>query len=99
MLIVGLAPTVSLLMAGTAIFGVATGVAMTAVYAAGGAVIPPGARGVGFGVLTTASLSGIALSPVFSGLLGAASLRGVFLLNAVVMGALTWGVARKMAPR
>lgn len=99
MLIVGLAPTVSLLMAGTAIFGMATGVAMTAVYAAGGAVIPPGAHGVGFGVLTTASLSGIALSPVFSGLLGAASLRGVFLLNAVVMGALTWGVARKMAPR
>lgn len=97
MLVVGLSPAVSLLMVGTAVFGVAMGVAMTAVYAVGGSVMPPGARGVGFGVLTTASLSGIALSPVFSGMLGAASLRGVFLLNAVVMGGLAWIVARWMA--
>ncbi len=96
MLIVGLSPAVSLLMVGTAVFGFATGVAMTAVYAVGGSVMPPGARGVGFGVLTTASLSGIALSPVFSGMLGAASLRVVFLLNAVVMGTLAWVLARAM---
>ena len=43
---------------------------MTAAYTAAGAVIPPSARGAGFGVLTTASLVGLAISPIVSGMLG-----------------------------
>lgn len=93
-LAVGLAPGVGTLMLAGGCFGVGLGVAMTAAYGVAGRVIPPGARGAGFGVLTTASLSGIALSPIFSGLLGAASIRAVFIFDAVALAALTWVVAR-----
>ena len=51
-------------------------------------MIPPGAHGAGFGVLTSASLVGMASSPFVAGLVGGASLRVVFLLDAVVMGLL-----------
>ena len=38
-------------------------------------MIPPGAHGAGFGVLTSASLVGMASSPFVAGLLGGASIR------------------------
>ena len=95
-LAVGLTPNVAGLVAMSGVFGFGLGVAFTGVYAVAGTVIPPGARGVGFGVLTTASLSGLALSPILSGVLGAASLRAVFLLDAVGLATLTWFVARWM---
>ena len=41
-------------------------------------MIPASARGAGFGLLTTASLVGLAVSPIVSGLLGATSIRAVF---------------------
>ena len=43
---------------------------MTAAYTAAGAVIPAGAHGAGFGVLTSASLVGMASSPFIGGFLG-----------------------------
>ncbi len=70
------------------VLGLGIGAAMTASYSAAGAVIPPGAHGTGFGVLTSASLVGMASSPLVAGLVGGASLRVVFLLDAVVMGLL-----------
>jgi len=97
MLAIGAATGLEMVLIGTAIFGAATGVAMTAVYTAAGSVIPPRVRGVGFGVLTTASLGGIALSPVLTGIIGAASLRVAFLLNAGAMAVLAWLVARRMS--
>src|SRR5688572_10078345 len=66
---------------GTPIFGFAIGVATTAAYTAAAAVIPPNVRGTGFGFLTTASLIGLAVSPVVSGLLGATSIRAVWALD------------------
>jgi MFS family permease len=58
--------------------------------------MPSGARGTGFGLLTTASLVGLAVSPIVSGLLGAASIRAVFIVDAVILGALAIVVKRLM---
>jgi MFS family permease len=76
--------------------GIGSGVAATAAYASGGTVIPHAARGVGFGMLTGAALVGLAASPVVAGLLGAATLRGVFLVDVLLMMALAVGVRRWM---
>jgi DHA1 family multidrug resistance protein-like MFS transporter len=97
MLAIGAAVGLKMVYAGTAIFGVATGIAMTAVYTVAGRVIPARHRGVGFGVLTTASLGGIALGPVLTGIVGGASLRLAFLLNAGAMVVLGWIVAVRMS--
>jgi MFS family permease len=69
----------------SAVFGIGIGVAMTAAYSAAGAVIPSGAHGTGFGVLTSASLIGMASSPFIAGLLGGTSIRVVFLLDLAMM--------------
>jgi DHA1 family multidrug resistance protein-like MFS transporter len=80
----------------TALFGVGIGAAMTAAYTAAGTVIPPGSHGTGFGMLSSASLTGLAVSPVVSGFLGATSIRGVFVLDVIVMGVLAAVVRRVM---
>jgi hypothetical protein len=69
---------------------------MTASFSAAGAVIPPGAHGAGFGVLTSASLVGMASSPFIAGFVGGASLRIVFLVDAIMMGVLALTVFRSM---
>jgi MFS transporter, DHA1 family, multidrug resistance protein len=81
---------------GTPLFGLAIGVATTAAYTAAGSVIPPGTRGAGFGLLSTASLAGLALSPVFNGLLATTSIRAVFLVDVVGMSVLAAMVSRLM---
>ena len=85
-----------LLFIATPIFGAAVGVATTAAYTAAGSVIPPGARGAGFGLLSTASLAGLALSPVFNGFLAATSIRAVFVVDAIAMVLLAAIVSRLM---
>ena len=80
----------------TALYGLAAGVATTAAYTAASAVIPAGAVGTGFGLLTTASLTGLALSPVFNGLLGSASFRAVFAVDAAILALLAILVKRLM---
>ena len=80
----------------TTVFGVAIGTATTAAYTAAGSVIPSGARGAGFGLLTTASLAGLAISPIISGLMGATSIEAVFLMDAVLLGGLAILVFRLM---
>jgi MFS family permease len=79
-----------------AVFGVGVGVALTAAYTAAGTVIPEGVRGIGFGILSSASLAGLAASPVVAGFLGATTLRGVFVLDVVVLGLLAAIVRRIM---
>ena len=79
-----------------AVFGLAIGTATTASYTAASSIIPSGARGTGFGLLTTASLAGLAVSPIVCGVLGATSIRAVFLLDAVMLGALAIMVSRLM---
>lgn len=90
------APRPGWLIAATPLFGIAMGAAMTSTYTAASAVMPPTARGVGFGLLTTASLTGVALSPIMAGILGATSLRGVFLLDLCALAALAIVVSRLM---
>jgi DHA1 family multidrug resistance protein-like MFS transporter len=85
------APRAMWLLLATPVFGIAMGAATTAAYTAAGSLIPAPARGVGFGLLTTASLTGLALSPIVCGILGATSIRAVFLLDTaalLVLGAL-----------
>jgi DHA1 family multidrug resistance protein-like MFS transporter len=84
------------LLLGTPLFGVAIGLATTAAYTAAGSVIPPAARGAGFGLLTTASLTGLALSPILNGMLASVSIRAVFLLDATALLALATLVRRLM---
>ena len=91
-----LADSTTLLFIGTPIFGAAVGVATTAAYTAAASVIPPGVRGAGFGVLSTASLAGLALSPVFNGFLAATSIRAVFMVDTLAMLALAALVSRLM---
>lgn len=90
------APHTGWLFAATPLFGVAMGLATTTAYTAASTVMPPAARGAGFGLLTTASLTGLALSPIVAGILGAVSLRGVFLLDVIALLALAAVVSRLM---
>jgi MFS family permease len=85
-----------LLVLGTPVFGLAIGIATTAAYTAASSVIPGSARGAGFGLLTTASLAGLALSPILNGMLAATSIRAVFLLDAVGLVVLAVIVSRLM---
>jgi DHA1 family multidrug resistance protein-like MFS transporter len=79
------------------LLGVGIGAAMTASYSAAGAVIPPGAHGAGFGVLTSASLVGMASSPFIAGFVGGSSIRIVFFVDLAIMAVLAILVQRTMA--
>jgi DHA1 family multidrug resistance protein-like MFS transporter len=91
-----LAGSASWLMLGTPIFGLAIGVATTAAYTAASSVMPHGARGTGFGLLSTGSLAGLALSPMINGMIAAQSIRAVFVLDTVGLLALAALVSRLM---
>ncbi|HEY2435351.1 MAG TPA: MFS transporter [Vicinamibacterales bacterium] len=78
----------------TPFFGLAIGIGTTASYTAAAAVIPANVRGTGFGLLTTASLIGLAVSPVVCGLLAASSRRAVFGLDVVCLAVLAIVVHR-----
>jgi MFS family permease len=94
--VLALSASVWVMSAASAIFGIGIGAAMTASFTAAGRVIPPGAHGTGFGVLTSASLVGMASSPFFAGFLGGASIRVVFLADLAMMALLAGAVGRLM---
>jgi MFS transporter, DHA1 family, multidrug resistance protein len=91
-----LAPETAWLFVATPVFGIAMGAATTTTYTAASSVMPHTARGAGFGLLTTASLTALALSPIVSGVLGATSIRAVFLLDVFALIALAAAVSRLM---
>jgi MFS family permease len=72
------------------------GTATASTYTAASSVMPPTARGAGFGLLTTASLTGLALSPIISGFLAATTIRTVFLVDLVGLVAVAIVVSRLM---
>jgi MFS family permease len=78
------------------VLGAGIGAAMTACYTAAGAVIPRGAHGAGFGVLTSASLTGMAVSPIAAGFVAGTALWIVFTLDVIVMTAIAVASARAM---
>jgi MFS transporter, DHA1 family, multidrug resistance protein len=79
--------------------GLAIGTSITTAFAAGGAVIPADVHATAFGFLTFASLSGVAISPVLSGLVAAHSIRAVFISAVAVLLALALVVRRVMVER
>jgi MFS transporter, DHA1 family, multidrug resistance protein len=82
----------------TPFFGLAIGIATTAAYTAAAAVIPANVRGTGFGLLTTASLIGLAVSPIICGFLAVSSIRAVFALDVIALGGLALAVHRFGGP-
>jgi MFS family permease len=80
----------------SAVFGIGIGAAMTASYSAAGRVIPAGAHGTSFGVLTSASLVGMASSPFVAGLVGGTSIRIVFFVDLAIMAVLAIVVRKTM---
>ena len=82
------ATQVVLLVAVLPLFGLAIGTGTTAAYTIAGHSIPSEAQGVGFSVLSSASMAALALSPVLSGLLGSVSLRSVFLVDVALLAGL-----------
>jgi MFS family permease len=77
----------SLLVLGAAILiaGIAMGAGTTTIYAVAGGLLPADAHATGFGIMTTASLLGLAVSPVVAGFIGAAGLRIVFVADVVLL--------------
>src|SRR5207248_8707451 len=91
------AAIVAIMTVASVLLGLGIGAAMTASYSAAGALIPPGAHGTGFGVLTSASLVGMASSPFIAGFVGGTSIRVVFFVDLALMGILAAFVQRTMA--
>jgi MFS family permease len=79
--------------------GLCIGTAVTTAFAAGGSVIPRDVHGTAFGFLTGASLIGVALSPVLSGLVAAYSIRAVFVVGIATLVLLAVVVRRVMVER
>jgi MFS transporter, DHA1 family, multidrug resistance protein len=88
----------SLLVLGVAIViaGVAMGSSTTAIYSVAGGLLPPDAHATGFGIMTTASLMGLAVSPVAAGLIGSAGLRIVFVADVFLLVVLALMVANRL---
>lgn len=67
------------------LFGIAVGVSTTTIYAVAASSLPADAHATGFGVMTTASLMGLAVSPVIAGFIGGSGLRMVFIADVVLL--------------
>jgi MFS family permease len=88
-----IAPNIVILGAAIVIAGTAMGAGTTTIYAVAGGLLPPDAHATGFGIMTTASLIGLAVSPVVAGFIGGTGLRMVFVADVVlllVVGLLVW---------
>lgn len=90
------APTLWLVGASMVVVGVAIGVATTTIYSVAGSLLPADAHATGFGIMTTASLVGLAVSPVVAGLIGGTGLRIVFVADVALLVVLAVLVARRL---
>jgi DHA1 family multidrug resistance protein-like MFS transporter len=94
-----LAPPLWALVLAMTLFGVCIGTASTSAYTAAGAVIPRDVHATGFSLLTSASLVGLAVSPVISGFVAARSIRAVFVGGVFILAVLAVVVRRLMVER
>ena len=76
--------------------GLAIGVATTTIYSVAGSLLPADAHATGFGIMTTASLVGLAVSPVVAGFIGGSGLRIVFVADVALLIVLAVLVARRL---
>jgi MFS family permease len=98
--VIVMAPSLWMVAAAMPLFGVSIGVSTTTIYAVAGSSLPPDAHATGFGVMTTASLLGLAVSPVIAGFIGGNGLRLVVIADVallLVVGALVWNFLRTHA--
>lgn len=84
------------LAASLSVVGLGIGTSVTTAFAAGNTVIPREVHATAFGFLTGASLIGIAISPVLSGLVADLSIRSVFAAGAAVLVVLAVAVRHVM---
>jgi MFS family permease len=92
-------PPVAVLIVAMALCGLGIGSGSTAAYTAAGTVIPRAVHTTGFSFLTSASLAGLAVSPIVSGFVAARSIRAVFVGGVVLLAILAVLVRRLMAER
>ena len=96
--LVVLLPSLTMLTAALVVVSFGIGVAMTAAYSVAGALLPADAHVTGFAVMTTASLVGLAFSPVLAGLVGASGLRVVFVVDVLLLVGLAAAIGAKLRP-
>lgn len=89
-----IAPELWMVGVAMAAVGLAIGVATTTIYSVAGALLPADAHATGFGVMTTASLIGLAVSPVVAGFIGGSGLRIVFVADVALLVVLAVLVGR-----
>src|SRR5688572_2583728 len=94
-----IAPSVWILAIAIVIAGTAMGSSTTAIYSVAGGLLPPDTHSTGFGIMTTASLLGLAVSPVAAGLIGSAGLRIVFIADVFLLAILAGLVRRGLRSR
>ncbi len=78
-------PSIQAFAVALAIAGVAIGVGMTAAFTSGGALLPADAHATGFGLMMTATLIGLAASPIVAGFISGPELRVVFEADIVLL--------------
>lgn len=98
LLLLVLIPSVWAFAVALAASGAAIGVGMTAAYTSGGALLPPDAHATGFGLMTTASLIGLAVSPIVAGFISGPGLRVVFEADIALLVLLAVVAWMRMAP-
>ena len=89
-----LAPSLWLVGAAMLVVGIAIGVSTTTIYTVAGSLLPEDAHATGFGFMTTASLIGLAVSPVVAGFIGGTGLRLVFVMDVALLLVLATFVAQ-----
>jgi MFS family permease len=92
-------PSLWTLTAALLVASLGIGIAMTAAYSVAANLLPPDAHVTGFGIMTTASLIGLAFSPILAGFVGVSGLRVVFVLDVVLLIALAIAVASRLGSR
>ena len=92
-----IAPSLWLVALSMVVIGAAIGTATTTVYAVAGSLLPADAHATGFGLMTTANLMGLAISPVVAGFIGGSGLRIVFVADVFLLLVLGAIAAKRMA--
>lgn len=78
-------PSISSLTLALVVASFGIGIAMTAAYGVAGALLPADAHVTGFGIMTTASVIGLAFSPVLAGVVGKSGLLVVFAVDVALL--------------
>lgn len=96
--IFALEPSLPWAVVASSLFGLGVGISLTTAFSVAGGVMNPESRATGFALLTSAALVGMAISPPLSGLIGALSIRAVFVADVAALVALAAAVGLLMRP-